>query len=75
MHRYEFSLRISAEAYLDYYRGLARVVIVPTSSGERLQFPARFLVKFVTNGGIDGRFALTCDVNHRCVDLQRLARG
>jgi hypothetical protein len=72
MDRYEFSLRISPEAYLDYYRGLARVVIVPTTSGERLQFPARLLVKFVTNGGIEGRFVLLCDANLKCVDLRRI---
>ena len=73
MHRYEFSLRISPDAYLDYYRGLAKVVIVPTTGGETLQFPARLLVKFVTNGGIHGRFVLTCDDQHKCIDLQRIA--
>jgi len=74
MNRYEFALRISPEAYLDYYRGIARVVIVPTTSGERLQFPARMLTRFVTNGGIEGRFVLVCDANHKCIDLQRVAR-
>ncbi len=71
MKRYEFSLRITPEAYLDYYPGIARIVIVPTTSGETLQFPARLLMKFVTDGGIEGRFVLICDANHKCVDLQR----
>ncbi len=72
MNRYEFTLRISPEAYLDYYRGIARVVVVPTTGGETLQFPARLLRKFVTNGGIEGRFVLLCDANHKCIDLQRV---
>jgi hypothetical protein len=74
MRRYEFSLNISPEAYLDYYRGVARVVIVSTTCGETLQFPASFLTKFVTGAGIDGDFSLVCDASNRCVDLQRLVR-
>jgi hypothetical protein len=72
MTRYEFTLRISPEAYLDYYRGVARVVIVPTTSGERLQFPAQLLRPFVSEGGIEGRFVLLCDANGKCVDLRRV---
>ncbi len=72
MQRYEFSLRISPEAYLDYYRGIARSVIVPTTNGERLQFPANLLLKFVTNQGVEGRFVLICDANNKCVELQRI---
>jgi hypothetical protein len=67
-------LRISPEAYLDYYRGLVRFVIVPTTNGERLQFPANLLVKFVTREGVEGRFALVCDANNKCVELQRIVR-
>jgi hypothetical protein len=74
MQRYEFSLRISPEAYLDYYRGLVRFVIVPTTNGETLQFPASLLVKFVTNRGVEGRFVLICDANNKCIELQRMVR-
>ena len=72
MRRYEFSLRISPEAYLDYYRGVARSVVVPTTDGERLQFPANLLLRFVTSRGVEGRFALLCDAKNKCVELRRV---
>ena len=74
MTRYAFQLRISPEAYLDYYRGRARAVVVTTDDGTSLQFPASFLLKFVTGAGIDGRFEILCDANHKCVEMKRLAR-
>jgi hypothetical protein len=71
MRRYEFHLRIAPHAYLDFYRGVARVVVATADSGESIQFPASLLRRFVTDGGIDGHFALTIDANNKCVDLQR----
>ncbi len=72
MYRYEFRLRISAEEYLDYYRGVVQHVIVRSASGLTVQFPASLLRRFVTNEGVHGDFLLTCDANHKCLDLQRL---
>ena len=54
MNRYEFHLRISAEQYLDYYRGSARHVLVRCTTGQRVQFPAGLLQQFVTAEGIHG---------------------
>lgn len=70
-NRYEFQLRISPEAYLDYYRGTIRHVIVRCTTGQTVQFPASLLQRFVTTDGVHGMFVLTCDENHKCVDLQR----
>jgi glucose-6-phosphate isomerase len=61
MKRYVFQLRISADQYLDYYRGTVRHVIARSTNGENVQFPAALLQQFVTTEGIQGRFALTCD--------------
>jgi hypothetical protein len=72
MSRYEFHLHISSEAYLDYYRGTVHHVIVRCASGQTVQFPASLLQHFVTQEGIHGAFVLTCDENHKCVDLQRV---
>jgi len=71
LKRYEFQLRISPEAYLDYYRGTVRQVVVRCTTGQTVQFPASLLQRFVTPEGVHGRFGLTCDENHKCVDLQR----
>ncbi|MDB6022895.1 MAG: hypothetical protein JWQ04_2752 [Pedosphaera sp.] len=72
MIRYEFHLRITAEQYLDYYRGTARHVIVRCTTGQNVQFPASLLQQFVTTDGIMGAFALTCDDQLRDSRLERV---
>jgi hypothetical protein len=72
MNRYEFHLRITADQYLDYYRGTARHVLVCCTTGQNVQFPASLLQQFVTTGGICGNFALSCDDNHRNPRLEWL---
>jgi hypothetical protein len=71
MHRFEFQLHISADAYLDYYRGVVRHVIGRCASGQTVQFPASLLQGFVTPEGIHGHFVLTCNERHKCVGLHR----
>jgi hypothetical protein len=73
MTRYEFHLHISPEQYVDYYRGTIRHVIVRSTKGRTVQFPASLLQRFVTAEGIHGAFVLTCDEHHKCVGLERLA--
>ena len=75
MFRYEFQLRISADDYLDYYRGEVQHVLVRCTDGRTVQFPASRLQRFVTPAGIHGKFALICDADHKCIDLQRLEAG
>jgi hypothetical protein len=75
MPAYEFHLDISPEEYVDYYRGTVRQVLVRCSTGQTLQFPASLLQRFVTHTGIRGRFVLTCDEHHKCLDLQRVPPG
>jgi hypothetical protein len=72
MNRYEFHLRITADQYLDYYRGTARSVVVRCTTGQNVQFPASLLQQFVTTEGISGHFALTCDEHNRNSRLERL---
>lgn len=72
MNRYEFHLRISAEQYLDYYRGAVRHVLARCATGQTVQFPAGLLQPFVTAEGIHGNFALTCDENNRNPRLERV---
>jgi hypothetical protein len=71
MNRYTFTLHISSEAYLDYYRGAARHVIAQCVNGQTVQFPASLLQQFVTLEGIHGSFVLTVDENKKCIGLQR----
>lgn len=71
MKRFEFHLSISAERYLDYYRGIARQVVVRCPGGVTIQFPASLLQPFVTSAGIEGDFVLTCDEQNKGAELRR----
>jgi hypothetical protein len=73
MPEYQFHLNFSPDEFVDYYRGAARHVLVRCSTGQTVQFPASLLQKFVAPTGIQGDFVLTCDENHKCISLERLA--
>jgi hypothetical protein len=72
MNRNEFHLRITADQYLDFYRGTVRHVMVRCTTGPNVQFPASLLQQYVTQGGIRGHFVLTCDQDNRNSRLERL---
>jgi hypothetical protein len=71
MKQYAFHLRITSEQYLDYYRGSARSVIALATSGQKVQFPASLLQRYVSQDGIHGHFVLSCDDNNKCIELQK----
>jgi hypothetical protein len=72
MRQYDFQLLITAEQYLDYYRGTIRHVIVQCDDGRSMQFPAALLRKFIGSTGIQGKFRLICDANNKCIELRKL---
>ena len=72
MSEYQFELRISPEQFLDYYRGAVRHVVVRSTSGKTVQFPASLLQRFVGSEGIHGTFVLRCDGSGKCIELQRM---
>jgi len=72
MNRHRFQLRISAETYLEYYRGHARAVIVQAEDGRTIQLPADVFRPFVTASGIAGRFELRLDDNNKLIELKRI---
>ena len=72
MQKMRFSLVISAEQYQSYYRGSAKFVLVQKEDGRTLKFPADKLQQFVTHDGIQGRFEIVFDDNHKLVSLSRI---
>jgi glucose-6-phosphate isomerase len=72
MREVRFSLVISAEEMLRYYRGSARNVLVTTDAGLRVQFPAEHLQRFVTADGIRGRFAVSFAENNKIAGIRRI---
>jgi len=67
-----FSLSISAEQYQAYYKGSAKFVRVQTEDERSLKFPASELQKFITHDGIQGRFEIVFNAQHKLVSLSRL---
>jgi len=72
MQQFEFRLNISEQQYLNYYRGSVRQIIVRSSTGATIQFPASLLTKFVTSSGVQGHFLLTCDDAFKGSDVRRV---
>jgi hypothetical protein len=75
MQRFEFHLSISAESYLDYYRGAVKQVFARCPDGLSVQFPAALLQPFVTPEGIHGDFILTCGDDNRGAVLLRRSKA
>ena len=73
MKQYELHLSMSAEKYLNYYRGTIKQVVARSTGGEWVQFPAALLTRFVTNSGIHGHFLLTCESDNSGAKLQKLS--
>ena len=72
LKEYRFSLRISAEDYLRYYRGEAVSVIATDPHGRTIRFPATALRPYVDYQGVHGRFRLVTDDEHRLQKLERI---
>jgi hypothetical protein len=74
MKRFEFHLSISADSYLDYYRGAVKQVFARCPDGLSVQFPAGLLQPFVSPTGIHGDFVLTCGDDNKGAELRRRSR-
>ncbi|VAW53269.1 hypothetical protein MNBD_GAMMA07-2566 [hydrothermal vent metagenome] len=72
MKKMRFSLSISTEQYQSYYRGSAKFVKVQTEDGRTLKFPASELQQFVLHDGVQGRFEIIFDDNHKLKGLKRV---
>ena len=68
-----FSISMSPDTYLQYYRGSAKNILVKAEDGRRIQFPANALQPFITADGIHGRFRLFFDKNHKFLKLELIS--
>ncbi|MCP3175806.1 MAG: DUF2835 domain-containing protein [Desulfuromonadales bacterium] len=73
MPRCRFSLHIDRQQFLRYYQGQVQQILVTTEEGPRVQFPAAHLRPFLSERGIQGRFALYYDEGGKFVRLERIA--
>jgi len=72
-NRIRFGLHISADEYKKYYSGEVRYVLTRTYDGWRVKFPASYLRRFVSHGGISGEFEIAYDENNRFREIRRIS--
>ncbi|WP_083938169.1 DUF2835 family protein [Algicola sagamiensis] len=72
---YFFSVNLSKELCLSFYRGETRYVHVVTDGGIRIQIPVHHFMNFVTNSGIKGRFRLVLNEKATVISLEQLTHN
>lgn len=65
-------LHISAEELMRWYQGQAKQVYAKSVDGRSLSFPVEVLRPFVTRCGVEGRFALIFNQQHRFLDIKKI---
>ena len=65
-----FRLAITAEEYLAYYQGSAKVVVARTEHNRTIRFPASAIRQFVTHDGVFGNFEITFDENNKLIGVE-----
>jgi hypothetical protein len=71
-NKVSFYVDISADAFLEYYKGRARYVWVQDKDGRSVQFPAAALQAFVTHAGVRGHFIVHYDDDNRLIDIKKV---
>ena len=61
--KYYFSIKITTNEFLPYYQGKIQNVVVTTTQGVKVQFPAMHLRKYLTVNGVQGYFCLQTQHN------------
>ncbi|MFD2166572.1 DUF2835 domain-containing protein [Thalassotalea euphylliae] len=69
--KYYFTLTMTPEEFLPYYRGQYSSIVTTASNGQRVQFPAMHMRKFMTAGGVKGTFCLET-ANNKFISLTKL---
>ena len=66
-------LAISADEFLRYYNGSAKLVSAIATDGRRVQFPANVLQRVVSRDGVYGRFQIEFSRDGKFLNIERLA--
>lgn len=67
-----FQLNINKQEALRYYQGSANAVVVTTTTGQKLRFPAEHIRGFIGQNGISGQFRIEFDNNNKLIGLERV---
>jgi NAD+--asparagine ADP-ribosyltransferase len=70
---FRFSLKLTADQYLRVYQGTAKRVSVIANDGQRIEFPAQNIKKFLTHDGISGRFEMELTSENKFVAIRKIS--
>ncbi|WP_462158469.1 DUF2835 domain-containing protein [Pseudoalteromonas sp. GB56] len=72
VHYFYFSLHLTYEQCLAYYKGRVSAIQVIDDAGLTIRFPATKILPYMSSIGIRGRFRLALDDNNKFVSLERI---
>lgn len=61
--KYYFTINLTSQEFYPYYQGHIQAIVVTATNGQRVQFPAMHLRKFLVSSGIRGTFCLETENN------------
>lgn len=68
----QFSIKLSYDKYIAFYKGYAQNVLVRSNDGRKIQFPAEILKPYLTREGINGHFIIHFDDRNKYQSLQKI---
>lgn len=66
------SLSLSAAQCERYYAGHIKYVQAQSDDGRQIRFPAQALLPYISHTGVQGRFVLRFDDQHKFIEMARL---
>lgn len=70
---FRFYLQLTPAECRQYYEGFYKSIQVIAQTGQRIQFPAEHIRKFVTTAGISGLFELKLELNNKFKSLEKVS--
>lgn len=67
-----FRLALTAEKYLEYYKGNAKNIVARSENGRSIKFPANAIQGFLTHEGIFGLFEIQFDKNNKLIKIIKI---
>ncbi len=70
--QYFFVINMSYADFLPYYQGQIQTIVVTSTAGVRIQFPAMNIRKYLTTTGIKGYFCMDTK-NNKFLSLNKIS--
>ena len=72
MREYTFTMNLTYQDWLAFYKGYYREIMVSTEQGQKLKIPADRFTSFTTPYGLYGRYRLVLTRDNKIASLAQL---